>query len=273
MTQADEVHHAVSDEIKLRAVVSKWMENKTVNSVIGFSGTPYLEKAEKTPINDSLSIAGTEITNIVYYYPLVNGVGNFLKRPIVKVSNSTSSLEIVEAGIRLFLDEYREHKYADNLVAKLGIYCGTIEKLEEHIYPIVERIVSEYGLNPTEAILKFHKGNKHYPMPADSQLEFDTLDKAISKIRIVLLVQIGKEGWDCKSLTGIILSQEGDCPKNMVLQTSCRCLRQVDKGCPETALIYLNDSNAEKLNDQLRQRHQSYGARHRSYPVIINRWY
>ena len=43
----DEVHHAVSDEIKLRAVVSKWAKNQTVNSVVGFSGTPYLEKAEK----------------------------------------------------------------------------------------------------------------------------------------------------------------------------------------------------------------------------------
>lgn len=35
----DEVHHAVSDEIKLRAVVTKWAQNRTVNSVIGFSGT------------------------------------------------------------------------------------------------------------------------------------------------------------------------------------------------------------------------------------------
>lgn len=43
----DEVHHAVSDEIKLRAVVNRWAENNTVNSVIGFSGTPYLEKPEK----------------------------------------------------------------------------------------------------------------------------------------------------------------------------------------------------------------------------------
>lgn len=251
----DEVHHAVSEEIKLRAVVSKWSKNKTVNSVIGFSGTPYLEKAEKTPINENLSIAGTEITNTVYYYPLIDGVGNFLKRPVVKISNSINSLEIVETGLRQFLDEYKDLKYKDNLLAKLGIYCGTIEKLEEQIYPLAERIVSEYELNPTEAILKFHRGNKHYPMPADSQLEFDTLDKAISKIRIVLLVQIGKEGWDCKSLTGIILSQEGDCPKNMVLQTSCRCLRQVDKSSSETALIYLNDSNAKKLNEQLRQQH------------------
>ena len=42
----------------------------------------------------------------------------------------------------------------------------------------------------------------------------------------------------------------------MVLQTSCRCLRQVDKNAPETALIYLNDSNADKLNAQLQQQHR-----------------
>ena len=41
----------------------------------------------------------------------------------------------------------------------------------------------------------------------------------------------------------------------MVLQTSCRCLRQVTKGNPETALIYLNESNADKLNMQLEQQH------------------
>lgn len=107
------------------------------------------------------------------------------------------------------------------------------------------KIAAECGFG-SDTILKFHKGNKQYPQPTDSQMQFDSLDKAISKIRVVLLVQIGKEGWDCRSLTGIILSQEGDCPKNMVLQTSCRCLRQVDKNAPETALIYLNDSNADQ---------------------------
>ncbi len=250
----DEVHHAVSDEIKLRAVVNKWADNGTVNSVVGFSGTPYLEKAEKINVVDKLTVATAEITNIVYYYPLIDGVGNFLKRPVVKISGSTDSAHIIECGVREFLDNYKDTVYDGGLVAKLGIYCGKIEKLEEQVYPLVSRIVAEYGLN-TDTILKFHKGNKQYPMPVDSQMQFDTLDKSISKIRIVLLVQIGKEGWDCRSLTGIILSQEGDCPKNMVLQTSCRCLRQVVKGMPETALIYLNEFNAEKLNMQLQQQH------------------
>lgn len=251
----DEVHHAVSDEIKLRAVVNRWAENDTVNSVIGFSGTPYLEKAEKITVTEKLSIATAEITNIVYYYPLIAGVGNFLKRPVVKISNVADSSIIIEAGVREFLDSYKDKVYAGGLIAKLGIYCGTIEKLEEIVYPLVSRIVTEYGLT-ADVILKFHKGNKQYPQPADSQMLFDTLDRPVSKVRIVLLVQIGKEGWDCRSLTGIILSQEGDCPKNMVLQTSCRCLRQVEKGAPETALIYLNSSNAEKLNAQLEQQHR-----------------
>ena len=251
----DEVHHAVSDEIKLRAVVNRWAVNNTVNSVIGFSGTPYLEKAEKIPVVEKLSVATAEITNIVYYYPLIEGVGNFLKRPVVKISDIADSSVIIEAGVREFLNTYKDKTYAGGLTAKLGIYCGTIEKLEEVVYPLVSRIVTEYGLS-ADVILKFHKGNKQYPQPADSQMQFDTLDNSISRIRIILLVQIGKEGWDCRSLTGIILSQEGDCPKNMVLQTSCRCLRQVEKGMPETALIYLNDTNADKLNTQLQQQHR-----------------
>ena len=250
----DEVHHAVSDEIKLRAVVNKWAENQTTNSVVGFSGTPYLEKAEKIQVTDGLSVSSAEISNIVYYYPLIDGVGNFLKRPIVKIAELPDSGRIIDRGVREFLDNYKDTVYPDGTCAKLGIYCGTIEKLEEMVYPLAAGITAEYGLS-ADCILKFHKGNKQYPQPADSQMEFDSLDQPFSKIRIVLLVQIGKEGWDCRSLTGIILSQEGDCPKNMVLQTACRCLRQVQKDAPETALVYLNSSNADKLNSQLQKQH------------------
>lgn len=250
----DEVHHAVNDEIKLRAVVNRWMENKTVNSVIGFSGTPYLQKVERVEVAKGLSVGTIEITNIVHFYPLIKGVGDFLKKPIVKIETNADSEVIIENGLREFLNTYVNTTYEDGTVAKLGIYCGTIEKLEEIVYPLVSTIAQEYGISSSQ-ILKFHKGNKKYPQPVDSQMQYDMLDYPMSKIRIVLLVQIGKEGWDCRSLTGIILSQEGDCPNNMVLQTSCRCLRQVVKGKVETALIYLNEKNAEKLDKQLQQQH------------------
>ncbi len=252
----DEVHHAATDEKKLRAVVNKWAQGGNVNSVIGFSGTPYLQTREKIAVTSGLSVATQEISNIVYYYPLVDGIGNFLKKPKVFISSSNDRLDIIENGVKEFLNSYKDTIYADGTFAKLGIYCGTIETLEEKVYPLVEKLVVEYGLNPSIAILKYHGGNKNYPIPVDSAYEFSILDKAFSQKRIILLVQIGKEGWDCRSLTGIILSQEGDCSTNMVLQTSCRCLRQVQKGVPETAMIYLNNSNANTLNLQLEQQHR-----------------
>ena len=96
----DEVHHAASDEIKFRVVVNKWAENQTINSVTGFSGTPYLEKAEKRQA----------------------GVGNFLKRPIVKIVDLPDSRRIIDRGVREFLDNYKDTIYPDGTRAKLGIY-------------------------------------------------------------------------------------------------------------------------------------------------------
>lgn len=248
----DEVHHAEDSDIKLRKVVNEWSEKRGINCVIGFSGTPYLEKPEPVVIDKNFSFKTKTIASTVYYYPLINGINNFLKRPIVK-STDNEPLKIVEAGVKDFLDNYLDLKYDDGTYAKLAIYCGRIENLEENIYPIVKKIVEEYNLDSNEIILKYHKGNKEYPMPIQNQTEYMSLNEPISKKRIILLVQIGKEGWDCKSLTGVILSQKNDCPQNMVLQTSCRCLRQVDKNKEESAIIWLNEFNRKKLTDQLRE--------------------
>lgn len=255
----DEVHHASSqgekkEERKLRSVVNRWAYSGSITNVLGFSGTPYFSKSEKIEINENVIISNKEISNVVYYYPLIDAIGNFLKKPVVKIAEMASSEAIVAQGVRDFFDLYKDTVYEGGLSAKLGIYCGTIEKCEEVIYPLVVKIASEYGIG-INAILKFHGGNKRYPQPSDSALHFTSLDQSFSNIRIILLVQIGKEGWDCQSLTGIILSQESDCPTNMVLQTSCRCLRQVGNSIPGTALIYLNQDNAEELKRQLNEQH------------------
>lgn len=135
----DEVHHAVSDEIKLRAVVTRWAQNHTVNSVIGFSGTPYLDKVEKIKVVDSLSIGTAEITNIVYYYPLIDGVGNFLKRPVVKIADIADSSLIIEKGVREFLDTYKDTVYADGLLIKV------FQKIEENIQQYSVEKLSRYS--------------------------------------------------------------------------------------------------------------------------------
>jgi type III restriction enzyme len=244
----DEVHHAATDDIKLRQAVNYWHSKGNITTVLGFSGTPYLQRAEKIKVGD-YEFKFSQITNTVYYYPLVTAIRKFLKTPTVKIGQNLDRFQIIKQGIEDFDNQYKNKVYENGTIAKVAIYCSNIEVLEEEVYPF---LTGELKINPNE-ILRFHKGNKAHPQPEGSELEFRSLDLPISKKRYILLVQIGKEGWDCKSLTGVILSQKGDSPQNMVLQTSCRCLRQVDKGKEETALIWLNKDNADTLNKQLKQ--------------------
>lgn len=249
----DEVHHAATAEIKLRQVVNKWQAKGNITTVLGFSGTPYLAKADKIQVNEETFFKFSQITNTVYYYPLVTAIKSFLKTPKVKIGQNLDRFQIIRKGIEDFQATYGNKKYKNGTIAKIAIYCTNIKVLEEEVYPF---LTGELKINPAK-ILKFHKGNKEYPQPEGSELEFRSLDLPISKKRYILLVQVGKEGWDCPSLTSVILSQKGDSPKNMVLQTSCRCLRQVDPGQDETALIWLNDYNAKTLNDQLKKEQQT----------------
>lgn len=244
----DEVHHAATDDIKLRQAVNYWHSKGNITTVLGFSGTPYLQNAEKIKAGD-YEFKFSQITNTVYYYPLITAIKKFLKTPTVKIGQNLDRFQVIKQGIEDFDSQYKNKVYENGTIAKVAIYCSNIEVLEEEVYPL---LTGELNIKPNE-ILRFHRGNKAHPQPEGSELEFRSLDLPISKKRYILLVQVGKEGWDCPSLTGVILSQKGDSPQNMVLQTSCRCLRQVDKGKDETALIWLNKDNADTLNKQLKQ--------------------
>lgn len=253
----DEVHHA-SERQLLRKVVEEWVEEDTFNSVLGFSGTPFLSSAEKVEISDALTLKNTMLANVVVYYPLVKAVGNFLKLPVIKASD-LSYEDIINHGVREFLTLYKDVSYPGVGSAKMAIYCGGIEKLETVALPLVTSICDQYGIDPNEAILKYYRdGNKGgYKCPPDSETRFMSLDSEISKVRIILLVFIGKEGWNCKSLTSVILPGENSSPKNMVLQTSCRCLREVVNAKEERALIWLNKFNEKKLDEQLKKEHHT----------------
>lgn len=247
----DEVHHA-SEGQKLRKVVNKWMEQSNFNSVLGFSGTPNMDPPARIKITEDLTVKCTQYANVVTFYPLIKGIGNFLKIPVVRHSNLDST-EIISRGLREFFERYADTVYSGGVPAKVAVYAPSIKVLEEEIYPTAYALCAEMGINPTETILKYHKGNSTYRVDEDAQFEFSTLDSPTSMKRIILLVGIGREGWNCKSLTGVILSQRNACPQNMVLQISCRCLREVDNAKCETALIWLNKFNAEKLNQQLQE--------------------
>ena len=219
--QASKQSKEAASEVKLRRVVSQWAARDSVRTVLGFSGTPFLPSPERIEAAPGLEIKTAEIANTVHYFPLVDGVGAFLKKPVVQiVRDAPDSLAIVERGISEFFARFRDKRYSSGACAKLAIYCGTIERLETKIMPLAVRLCEANGLDPAASILRYHRGDRAFPAPEGAELAFAALDSAHSAVRIVLLVQIGKEGWDCRSLAGVVLSQEGDCPTNMVLQTS-----------------------------------------------------
>ncbi len=250
----DEAHHTTDKDIKLRQVVNWWAKNKdykgNITSVLSFTGTPYLSKAENIKVTDTITLKNSTITNTVYYYPLTTAIATFLKRPTVK-SDNLSKEEIIKYAVVDFEAQYGNKIYTDGTIAKCAIYCSNIADLEETVYPCLRELnIAD------DVILKFHKGNSQYKLPSENEIAFRSLDHANSRHRYILLVGVGKEGWDCRSLTAVVLSGEGDSPKNMVLQTSCRCLRQVEDE-DSTALIWLNESNAKILNDQLKKEQQT----------------
>lgn len=243
----DEVHHATSGDIKLRQVVNKWCDSGNICTVLGFTGTPFESGRQHIA---GVPVTPSEITNTVYYYPLMTAIQNFLKRPQVKDAN-LSAQEIVGKAVADFRRKYKNTVYSVNgAIAKMAIYCTSIETLETEIYPyMTERLKI-----PASEILRFHKGNKEHPKPAGSERDFRELDSRFGKKRYVLLVGIGREGWDCRSLASVVLPQKSKSTSaTAIVQTACRCLRQADKDKDETALIWLNQENASTLNQRLKK--------------------
>ena len=240
----DEVHGAATSEIKLRQVMQRWHSGGKVHSVVGFSGTPFLDKPQEIKIGTHI-LKQRQMSTVVFHYALTDAVRTFLKQPTVETAYGLTAEQIVRRGTQEFLNRYGNTVYPTGCSAKLAIYCGSIERLEAEVAPLVEQLF------PGQ-VLKYHRGNAHYKAPAGAESQFAALDSPTSTHRVVLLVQIGKEGWDCHSLTGVILAQKGDSPTNMVLQSACRCLREVVRGQRHTALIYLSQDNAQVLEAQLK---------------------
>ena len=82
--------------------------------------------------------------------------------------------------------------------------------------------------------------------------EFNKLNSKESQKRIILLIDKGKEGWNCPSLFATALIREASSSNNFILQASTRCLRQVREN-KERAKIYLSSKNIEILDKELQE--------------------
>jgi superfamily II DNA or RNA helicase len=83
----------------------------------------------------------------------------------------------------------------------------------------------------------------------------------IAPHRVLLLVNMGTEGWNCPSLFACALVRKLSLSNNFVLQAATRCLRQVP-GNTKPARVYLTASNKKSAGRPVDRdlRHQPQGA-------------
>lgn len=132
--------------------------------------------------------------------------------------------EIVFKQMKKYKEEYPNYIYA--LTMGLGISLSTI---------LVN--TGDPSVTKDEDIKNFNN--------------LDVIGSEGSKKQFIILVEKGREGWNCRSLLGIALFRS---PKSkvFVLQATMRCLRQLTKDQLK-ATIFLSKENYDTLDDELRK--------------------
>ncbi len=199
-----------------------------------YTGTPYV---------------GREVLpEVVYAYGLKEAIEKaYLKKVVLHGYGNTRTDEFVDIAIEAFLKESGELR-PEGLVPKLAFFAATIDELTGELKPAVERALLKHGI-PTSRIL-VNVGDDKLTTNDDIR-EFNRLDTNGSEKQFILLVNKGREGWNCRSLFGVGLFRE---PKSkvFVLQATMRCLRAIGEA-QHTGHVFLSDDNLNTLNEELQQ--------------------
>ncbi len=248
----DEAHHVfgtkLSDDLlstkkatSLRVTINELAENLSragtkVVACFNYTGTPYV---------------GTRLLpEVVYSYGLRESIDNdYLKKVDVKGYENVKdeTLAFCRIAISKFWKSYGEKRY-EGMLPKIAFFASSIAELQNEVRPAVETVLSELDI-PTDKIL-VNVGDDSITSNDDLR-EFKNLDTALSNKQFILLVNKGKEGWNCRSLFGVALHRE---PKSkvFVLQATMRCLRRIGDH-QETASVFLSSENAAILDNELQQ--------------------
>ena len=205
-----------------------------VSACYNFTGTPY--------------VGQQVLPEVVYGYGLKEAIDKaFIKKVMLHSYTNPRSSEFVKLVVTHFWKTHAERRH-EGMLPKLALFAATIDELQNELRPAVEAVLGDLGV-PTSRLL-VNVGDPKLTTNDDIR-EFINLDTPASEKQFILLVNKGKEGWNCRSLFGVALYRK---PKSkiFVLQASMRCLRQIGEG-QQTGHIYLSAENTEILEDELQQ--------------------
>jgi type III restriction enzyme len=248
----DEAHHAFGADLakdmgigakptdtSLRTTIDKLAAKlksagTKVVACFNYTGTPY--------------VGQTVLPEVVYAYSLKDAISSgYLKRVDLKGYANSRTAEFVRIAIDDFCDQTAGLR-PENLLPKIAFFASTIDEAVNELRPAVEQALIARDI-PTSRIL-INVGDPKITTN-DDERAFRRLDYPESEKQFIILVNKGREGWNCRSLFGVALFRQ---PKSkvFVLQASMRCLRSIGD-IQHFGHIYLSDENLKILDDELQQ--------------------
>lgn len=206
--------------------------NSQVVACYNYTGTPYVGK--------------DVLPEVVYAYGLKEAIDkNYLKKVILNGYSNTRAVEFLDIAISDFLEQVKD-KRPEGKLPKMAIFGTTIEELTQEIRPAVEEVLAKHGISSDRILINV--GDDKVTSNDDIR-EFNRLDSPHSDKQFILLVNKGREGWNCRSLFSVALYRS---PKSkvFVLQSTMRCLRAIGD-VQETGHVYLSQENMELLEKEL----------------------
>lgn len=208
----------------------------SVVACYNYTGTPYVGKRL--------------LPEVVYAYGLKDAIDNkYLKQVDIKAFENIrkQTIAFVRLAITEFWSAYSGNRY-ENMLPKIAFFASSIEELQNELKPAVEDVLLELGISTSKILV--NTGDPKITTNDDLR-EFKNLDTPTSEKQFILLVNKGKEGWNCRSLFGVALHRE---PKSkiFVLQATMRCLRSIGSS-QETGKVFLSDENIKILDAELQE--------------------
>ncbi|MDR0937615.1 MAG: DEAD/DEAH box helicase family protein [Oscillospiraceae bacterium] len=249
----DEAHHLFGADLEkqLRSNSARTSLRSTINmlaadlkssggSVVAcynYTGTPY--------------VANQVLPEVIYAYGLKESIRhNYLKDcNTLSFANVKNEQFLIET-IKEFWKRYGGQTY-EGLMPKLAIFAAEVAEAVKFVRPAVEKVLAELGI-PLSSVL-VNVGDTAYTKEEDIR-HFNNLDVAGtegSQKQFLILVNKGREGWNCRSLFGVALFRS---PKSkiFVLQATMRCLRKITDE-QQTATVFLSEENYEILDAELKK--------------------
>lgn len=245
----DEAHHlfgaqlekelraGTSNKTTLRNTINLLAQSTSIVACYNYTGTPYVNKQV--------------LPEVVYAYGLKESIAKgFLKDATLKGYDNVKDIDSLRESIKDFWNKYGNKTY-EGLTPKLAIFAANVAEATNIVRPAIENILCEINI-PISTIL-VNTGDPSVTTNDDIR-NFNNLDVIGTEgnnKQFIVLVEKGREGWNCRSLLGIALFRS---PKSkiFVLQATMRCLRKLTDEQLK-ASIYLSKENYDILDSELQK--------------------